>query len=99
VKKLICSPDQGGEIGCGMSHLRPKGRLDTRHHQRGAKSLSRNISDRNAEFPGRKTKNIIKISAHRLSLTTHCATLYVLERWNVTPKQSLLDNSHAATAV
>jgi hypothetical protein len=96
VKKHICAPDQGGEIGCGVSRLRTKGGLDTCHHQRGAKSLSGYISDRNAEFPARKTKNIIKISAHCLCLPAHCVALYVFERRNVTPKKSLLDDSHAS---
>src|SRR6516164_11017481 len=73
-----------------MSYLGPKRGLDAGHHQRRLKSLSRNISNRYAEFASRKTKHVVKVSAHNFGWTVHYTTLDVVEIRHVTLKQPTL---------
>src|SRR5262244_652440 len=74
MEKIIDSCERRPNIR-GMFYL---GGLDAGHHQRGLKSLSRNISNRYAEFASRKTKHVVKVSAHNFGWTVHYTTLDVV---------------------
>jgi hypothetical protein len=65
-----------------------------RHQCRG-NTFTTNVSDCDPEFTTWKSEEIIKIAAHRLSLTTHRATLNAFEWRNSVREESLLDDSWA----